>query len=368
MTSRMSSGWRRSVGIAAYRWARPAPGSPSGAIAGGSGARRSQGGVGRSAVEVVDDRPTEREGVLVVERLVVGHAGDPGVDARPAQLLGRDVLAGRRLHQRRAAEEDRARAPDDDRLVAHRRDVRAAGGARAHDQGDLGHTGRRQPGLVVEDPAEVVAIGEHVGLERQVGAAAVDQVDAGQPVLEGDLLGAQVLLDGDRVVGPALDRGVVGDDDAGRALDPADPGHDPGARRLVVVHPAGGQRAQLEERGARVEEAVDPLADRQLAPFPVALDRRVVPAGASARDPLLARPEVGDQGRHRLDVRARVRAGGVEPAAEDGHGRMIAVGPRRPTGPDPWCRWARSSPVRQAGYRPRCPPAAGGATAARSAR
>ncbi len=220
--------------------------------------------------------------MLIVEGLVVGHTGDPGVDARPAELLGRDVLAGGRLHERGAAKEDRPRPAHDDRLVAHRRDIGAAGGGRAHDQGDLGHARGGQPGLVVEDPAEVVAVGEDLGLEREEGAAAVDEVDAREPVLEGDLLGAQVLLHGHRVVGAALDRGVVGDDDAGRALDPADPGDDPGARGLVVVHPAGGQRAQLEERRAGVEEPVDPLADGQLAPLTVAGDRLVVAAGAAS--------------------------------------------------------------------------------------
>ena len=112
-----------------------------------------------------------------------------------------------------------------------------------------GMPGGGHPGLVVEDPAEVVAIGEDLRLERQEGAARVDEVDARQPVLEGDLLGPEVLLDRHRVVGAALDRGVVGDDDAGRPLDPADPGDDPGAGRVVVVEAGGGQRAQLEEGG-----------------------------------------------------------------------------------------------------------------------
>ena len=185
-----------------------------------------------------------------------------GVDLGAAQVLGGHVLAGRGLHERRAAEEDRAGALDDDGLVAHRRDVGAAGRAAAHDQRDLRDARRRHPGLVVEDPAEVVAVREDVGLERQERAAAVDEVDARQPVLERDLLGPQVLLDGHRVVGAALDRRVVGDDDAGRALHAADAGDDPGARGVVVVQAVGGQRAQLEERRARVEESVDALADR----------------------------------------------------------------------------------------------------------
>ena len=85
------------------------------------------------------------------------------------------------------------------------------------------------PRLVEEDPAEVVAVGEDLGLERQERAAGVDEVDARQPVLLGDLLRAQVLLDGEREVRAALDGRVVGDDDALAALDDADPGDDPGA-------------------------------------------------------------------------------------------------------------------------------------------
>ena len=75
--------------------------------------------------------------VLVVGGEMIGDAGDAGVHVAAAELLGGDLLAGRRLHQRRAAEEDRAGAAHDDVLVAHRRHVGAARRARAHDHGDL---------------------------------------------------------------------------------------------------------------------------------------------------------------------------------------------------------------------------------------
>ena len=179
---------------------------------------------------------------VVVVGQVVGHAGRSRVDVAAAEVLGRDHLAGRRLHQRRAAEEDRALISHDDRLVAHRRDVGAAGGARPHDRGDLRDARGRHPGLVEEDAAEVLLVGEDLVLHRQEGAAGVDEVDAGQPVLLGDGLGAQVLLHRDRVVGAALHRGVVGDDHALAAGDLADAGDDAGARRVVVVHPVGRQR------------------------------------------------------------------------------------------------------------------------------
>ena len=251
---------------------------------------------------------------------MVGDAGAAGVDLGATELLGRDVLAGRRLHQRRPAEEDRPGAADDDRLVAHRRHVRAAGRARAHDQRHLGDPGGRHPGLVVEDPAEVVAVREDLGLERQERPARIDQVDARQPVLEGDLLGPQVLLDRHRVVGAALDRGVVGDDHAGGPLDATDAGDDPGARRIVVVQAGGGERAQLEERRARVEESLDAFADGELAAFAMARDRAFVAARAAARDGRLSRAKVRDECGQRIVIGARLGGGGIEPAAQDGHG------------------------------------------------
>ena len=261
--------------------------------------------------------------MFVVERLVVGDAGAAGVDLRATELLGGDVLAGRGLHQRRAAKEDRAGAADDDGLVAHRGHVRATGRARAHDQRDLRDRGGRHPRLVVEDPAEVVAVREDVGLERQERAARIDQVDAWQPVLERDLLRPQVLADRHRVVRTALDRRVVGDDHAGRAFDPADPGDDPGSGRVVVVQAGRREGRQLEEGRAWVEQALDALADRELASLAVALDRVVVTARTAIRDRRLACTQVLDKGGHRLMVGAHIVGRGVESAAQDGHAAMI---------------------------------------------
>ena len=98
------------------------------------------------------------------------------------------------------------------------------------------------------------------------------------------------------------------------------PGDDPGARRVVVVQAVGGERAQLEERRPGVEQPVDPFADRELAALAVAGDRALVAAGAAARDRRLAGTQVGDEGRHRVVVGARLGGGGIEPAAQDGHG------------------------------------------------
>ena len=116
----------------------------------------------------------DAERVAVVHRVMVGDAGDAAVHIGAAQFLGGDDFAGRRLHQGRAAEKDRALALDDDRLVRHRRDIGAARGARAHHGGDLRHAERRELRLVVEDPAEMLAVGEHLVLRRQKRAAGID--------------------------------------------------------------------------------------------------------------------------------------------------------------------------------------------------
>ena len=161
---------------------------------------------------------------------VVGDAGKARVHVGTAELLRRDFLAGRGFDEGRAAEKDGAGSVDDDRFIRHRRDVGAAGRARAHDHGNLGDPGGGHARLVEENPAEMIAIGEDLRLEREKRAARIDQVDARQPVFERDLLGADVLLHGDRVVGAALHRRVVGDDDDFTARDAPDAGHQAGRR------------------------------------------------------------------------------------------------------------------------------------------
>ena len=60
---------------------------------------------------------------------VVDNTRHVTVQVPAAEVLGRDDLARRRLHEWRAAEEDRALVADDDRFVAHRGYVCAARGA-----------------------------------------------------------------------------------------------------------------------------------------------------------------------------------------------------------------------------------------------
>ena len=137
-----------------------------------------------------------------------------------AERLGVDLLAGRGAHQRRSAEKYPALVAHDDGVIGHGGHVRAARRAGAVHHGDLRDALRRQSRLVEEDPPEMIAVGKHLVLLRQERAAALHQIDARQCVLAGDLLRAQVLLDGERVVSAAFHGRIVGDHHAGAARRP----------------------------------------------------------------------------------------------------------------------------------------------------
>ena len=110
--------------------------------------------------------------------------------------------------------------------------------------------------------------------------------------------------------------------DARPARDRADAGHDARAGRLAVVEAVGGERRELEERPAGIDQALDPLAGEQLPALLVALDG----GPAAARPgPLQLRLQVGDQLAHPLPVSEVVIRGGVEMTRDAGHDRQITV-------------------------------------------
>ena len=242
-----------------------------------------------------------------------------------AQFLGADDFAGRGLDQRRSGEKDRALAPDDDAFVRHRRDIGAARGARPHDDRDLRHAQGRHLRLVIKDPPEMLAVGEHLVLRREIRAARIDEVEAGQAVVARDLLGAQVLLDGHREIGAALDRRVVGDDDAFAPPDAPDPGDDPGRRHPAVIHPIGGERRKFEKRRPRIEQQPHPLARQQFAaPLVPRARRRVAALGDRRR--FLA--QIRDRRPHRPIIGAERIGAAVEQGGENRH-RIRTLSPFR---------------------------------------
>ena len=115
--------------------------------------------------------PHDQQCMLVIVRHMVHYAGLAAVQVAAAQILGGDVLAGCRLHQRRSGKEDRTLIAHDHCLIAHGGNIRAAGCAASHHARDLGDALGRHLRLIVEQPAEMIPVRKNLGLMRQVRAA-----------------------------------------------------------------------------------------------------------------------------------------------------------------------------------------------------
>ena len=265
-------------------------------------------------VEVADQPPHDLDRMGIVLGHVVGDAGLPAVHVGAAELFRGHDFADRRLHQRRAAEEDRALVLHDHGFVRHRRHIGAAGGAGAHHGRDLRNAGRRHLRLVVEDAAEVLAIGEDLVLQRQERAAGIDQIDARQMVVARDLLRPQMLLHGDGIIGAALDGGVVGDDHAVAPAHLADAGDDAGRRDVAVIHAVRRERRELQEWTAGIEQRGDAVAHQELAALGVARPRFV---GAAARRLGELVVQILDRAAHGVGIAREVGRLGVDGRREE---------------------------------------------------
>ena len=224
--------------------------------------------------------PDARDALLVVGHLDVADAGLAAVDARAAELLLRDVLADRRAHEMRPGQRHRAAALDHRDEVGEARDVGGAGGARAHQRGDL----RDHPAhhhLLAE---QVAGAGEQRA-DRLLDARArgVEQPHERHALLQRQLAQARDLQLAGHPHRAGHHREVVGADAGHPAVDAAVAGDHPVGGRVAAVHRALGEvrlrmDAQLGER-ALVDQQRDPLARGQLA------------GGVLARDPLLPAAE-----------------------------------------------------------------------------
>ena len=187
------------------------------------------------------------------------------MDITATQVLSRDDLTGCSLDQRWSGEKDGALITHDDGLVRHRRHIGTTGGTRPHDHGNLRQTHRRHIGLIVKYPTEMIAVGKDFVLIGQIGAAAIDQIDARQPVLHGDFLRPQVLFYCQRVIGPAFDGRIIAQDHHIAAGHPANAGDQSGAGNIAPIHAIGRKLADLEKRRIIIEQPPDALARQQLA-------------------------------------------------------------------------------------------------------
>ena len=242
----------------------------------------------------------------------VDGAAEAGVHRGAAQFLAGHFLSDGRLDQSRSGQIESAPLGHQ-QLVAHHRQIGSAGHAGAHDGGDLRNPPGREDSVVVEDPAKIVGVGEHVLLQGQKNAGGVHQVDEGQAVLQRDRLCPQHLLGGHGKEGTRLDGGVVGDD---HEVAPTDLGHarDHAGRRSAAplgVHPVGRIDSQLQEGGIGIDEVSDPLPSSQAS-------LGMLPAcclGSSPlADPVLVPAHPGHQRFHRPEAPLILPAAPVDSA------------------------------------------------------
>ena len=128
-------------------------------------------------------------------------------------------------------------------------------------------------------------------------------------IFPGDSLGAPLLLDSQRIVGAALDRGVVDENHAFLAGNTADAGDNTGAGHRVVVDIVRGQLGQLQEGRTRVQHRVQPLPRQQFAAGCVAFLGLGTPPLADLVD---QQAQVIDLGLHGLAVGAECCVPGVD--------------------------------------------------------
>jgi hypothetical protein len=125
----------------------------------------------------------------------------------------------------------------------------------------------------------------------------------------------------------ALHRRVVGDDHALAPRHPADAGDDARGRHLAPVHAVCGERRQLEDRRARIDQRVDAVARQELAARDVPRARLLA---AAACDLGGLRTKVGHELAHQRRIRAKVLGARIELGLERCHaakGRCVPGGP-----------------------------------------
>ena len=237
-------------------------------------------------MQVVHDAAGHVDGLGLVAGQVVAQTGDLGVHARPAQLLLVGLLSDGHLDQWRPAQEHAGAVLDHHGVIAHAGEVGASGSRGTEHHADGGDALGRELGQA----AELFAPGhEHVSLAGQVGPSGLHQEHQGEAVLLGHVHGAQELANRGRARRPATHSRVVGDHEALRMGHLGQRHHDATPDGVAGVQP--GEWAQFKDRGPRVRQSLEALADHHFA------------AGAVARHVLLtaAREEASVQVAHLVD-------------------------------------------------------------------
>ncbi len=205
-------------------------------------------------------------------------------------------------------------------MIAHDGKIGASRDAHAHDGGDLRNALGAHDGVVAEDAAEIVGVGEDVFLERKKNAGGIDEIDGGNTIFDGDVLGADDFLGGHGEEGAGFYGGVVGDDHEEATGNATETGDDAGGGSAApfFVHFVGGVDAEFEEMSAGIDESGDAFAGGEAILFVLGFDGF---GATTLTDLFFLILDGGEEGDHLLGVLFELRGLEIDGGFQGGHGR-----------------------------------------------
>ena len=107
----------------------------------------------------------------------------------------------------------------------------------------------------------MLPIRKNLILARQMSAARIDQVNAGQVIFGCDGLRAQMFLHRYRVISATFDSRIISNNHALNPIHAADSSNQPrGCNIVVTVHAIGGKLANFEEGRILVDQGLDTIS------------------------------------------------------------------------------------------------------------
>ena len=172
-----------------------------------------------------------------------------------------NIFADCGLNQVTSGKEYASGTIHDQGFITHDRKIGPACHTAAHDGGNLWYAHRTHNGIIPENAAEVLFVGEDFVLHGQENACRINQVYNGDAVFHGNFLGPEILFCRNRKPGSCLYGSVVGNNHAGLPADPGRSGNYTPCRTsaLLIVHLIARPQTDFIERAPLVDERMNAL-------------------------------------------------------------------------------------------------------------
>ena len=186
----------------------------------------------------------------------------------------------------------------------------------------------------------MLSVSEHLVLSRQIGPTGIDQVNTGQTILFGDCLRPEMFFDCNRVVGAALDGGVVDHQHAVPTMNLSYARDDATAGDVVIVEVPTGQLGEFKKPGTGIQQSFNTFPGKQFAPGTVPFPSFFA---TTLRDSFYHLRQCSSLCQHEIAVGQKVRRSRINAAGEFAH--EFCTAPYQPPRDSHWSTWSsRSAP------------------------